>query len=41
MGVGGKRGRGKDEEEQRTERDLFDDGQDWIDDEGVAPGVID
>lgn len=40
MGVGGKHGRGRNEEEQRTERDLFDDGQDWIDDEGAAPGVL-
>ncbi len=40
-GVGGKRGRSKDTEEQRGERDLFDDGSDWIDDEDAAPGVID
>ncbi|MCD4524657.1 hypothetical protein [Nocardioides sp. cx-173] len=35
------RGRGKDEQERRGDRDLFDDGQDWIDDADAAPGVID
>jgi len=38
-GAGG-RGRQRDEREQR-DRDLYDDGQDWLDDEGSAPGVLD
>ena len=41
-GIGTGRGRGKkDEEEKQSPRDLFDDGDDWIDDEGAAPDVID
>ncbi len=40
-GAGGRRGTGKDEEEAKSQRDLFDDGQDWLDDEEVASGVLD
>ena len=40
-GVGGRRGNGKDEEEEKSQRDLFDDGQDWLDDEEAASGVLD
>lgn len=40
-GAGGRRGGGKDQEREGRDRDLFDDGQDWIDDEGAAPGVLD
>ncbi len=42
-GAGGTgRGRGgKDKKRQGEERDLFDDGADWIDDEGAAPEVLD
>lgn len=39
-GVAGRSGRGKDDEDERK-RDLFDVDEDWIDDEGVAPGVLD
>lgn len=38
-GTGG-RGKKRDREEGR-DRDLFDDGQDWIDDEGAGPGLLD
>jgi hypothetical protein len=41
-GIGTGRGRGKkDEEKKQAPRDLFDDGEDWIDDEGAAPDVLD
>ena len=30
----------KDEEKKQAPRDLFDDGEDWIDDEGAAPDVL-
>ncbi|WP_435770117.1 hypothetical protein [Nocardioides sp. SYSU DS0651] len=41
VGVGaGGRGRGRRDDDQVQGRDLFDDGQDWIDDEGTAPGVL-
>ncbi|WP_341923711.1 hypothetical protein [Nocardioides psychrotolerans] len=36
----GRRG-GKDKDGRGADRDLFDDGQDWIDDADAAPGVID
>ena len=40
-GIGTGRGAGKkDEEKKQTPRDLFDDGEDWIDDEGAAPNVL-
>ncbi len=32
---------GKDKKRQGEERDLFDDGSDWIDDEDAAPGLLD
>jgi hypothetical protein len=35
------RARRKDEDEERTPRDPFDTEQDWVDDEGAAPGVLD
>ncbi|MFA6297803.1 MAG: hypothetical protein WC642_01465 [Nocardioides sp.] len=37
----GRRGGKKDQGEQGRDRDLFDDGQEWIDDAEAAPGVID
>jgi hypothetical protein len=41
-GAGAGSGRnGKDKKRQGEERDLFDDGNDWIDDEDVAPGLLD
>ncbi|AIY16666.1 hypothetical protein [Pimelobacter simplex] len=40
-GAGGRRGDRKRDDEKGQERDLFDDGQDWLDDEGAAPGVLD
>ena len=40
-GIGTGRGAGKkDEEKKQAPRDLFDDGEDWIDDEGAAPDVL-
>jgi hypothetical protein len=39
-GAGAGRG-GKDKKRQGEERDLFDDGDDWLDDEDAAPGVLD
>ena len=40
-GIGTGRGKGKkDEEKKQAPRDLFDDGEDWIDDEGAAPNVL-
>ena len=42
MGAGAGAGRGgKDKKRQGDDRDLFDDGSDWIDDEDAAPGVLD
>ncbi|GAA1502766.1 hypothetical protein [Nocardioides humi] len=37
----GTAGRRKRDERDGEDRDLFDDGQEWIDDEGAAPGVLD
>lgn len=37
---GGTSGRRKDDEQRGNDRDLFDDGNDWIDDEGSGPGVL-
>lgn len=37
-GAGGRGSKGRDEEGR--ERDLFDDGSDWIDDEGAGPDVL-
>jgi len=39
-GLGTGRGTKKDEEKKQAPRDLFDDGEDWIDDEGAAPDVL-
>lgn len=38
-GAGG-RGRKKKDADQGQDRDLFDDGQDWLDDEGAGPGLL-
>ncbi|MBM7516011.1 hypothetical protein [Nocardioides nitrophenolicus] len=38
-GAAGGRGRRRDEKDGQ-DRDLFDDGEDWIDDEGAGPGVL-
>lgn len=38
--AGAQRGGRKRDEEGRDERDLFDDGQEWLDDEGTGPGVL-
>ena len=32
---------GKDKKRQGQDRDFFDNGSDWIDDEDAAPGVLD
>lgn len=41
-GAAGGRGRGKGKKRPEGEHgDLWDDGEDWIDDEGAAPGVLD
>ncbi len=41
-GAGAGRGRGsKDRDEESVDDDLFDDGQDWIDDADAASGVLD
>ncbi len=40
-GAAGGRGRRRDGEKEGRDRDLFDDGEEWIDDEGAAPGVLD
>lgn len=34
------RGRGKKDDERGSDRDLYDDGQDWLDDKGAGPGVL-
>ncbi len=39
-GAGGRRG-GKKDHQNGADRDLFDDGEDWLDDEGAAPGTLD
>ena len=39
-GPTGRTGRSKDEEDGKK-RELFDAGEDWVDDEGAAPGVLD
>lgn len=39
-GAGGRSDRRRNERRD-GERDLFDDGQDWLDDEGTAPGLLD
>ncbi|WP_269782151.1 hypothetical protein [Nocardioides sp. R-C-SC26] len=38
-GAAGGRGRGRDQREDARDRDLYDDGKDWLDDDG-APGVL-
>lgn len=38
--AGGRGGRRKDGDREDAERELYDDGQDWLDDEGTAPGVL-
>ncbi|MFD1246436.1 hypothetical protein ACFQ3F_01425 [Nocardioides ginsengisoli] len=38
--AGGRGGRRKNDDDQYDEQDLFDDGSDWLDDEGTAPGVL-
>lgn len=38
--AGGRGGRRKDGEREGADRELYDDGQDWLDDEGTAPGVL-
>lgn len=40
-GAGAGRRGGKDQDEHGRDRDLFDDGDDWLDDAEAAPGVID
>lgn len=40
-GAAGRRGGKKDDEEKKADRDLFDDGQDWVDDEDAATGLLD
>lgn len=40
VGAGGRRG-GRDDDQRGADRDLFDDGQDWLDDEEQGPGVLD
>jgi hypothetical protein len=40
-GAGRGAGRGKDKRVRGEEHELFDDGQDWLDDEGAYDGVID
>jgi hypothetical protein len=40
-GTGRGSGRGKDKRTRGEEHELFDDGQDWLDDEGAYDGVID
>jgi len=39
-GLAGGRGRRKDDRPDRRDRDLFDDGSDWIDDEQAGPAVL-
>jgi hypothetical protein len=39
-GVAGRSARGKDDEKGKK-HELFDVGEDWVDDEGAAPGVLD
>jgi len=39
-GSGRGRGRGKNDPEGRDDLDLWDDGSDWIDDEGMGPAVL-
>lgn len=36
----GGRGRGKKDQEGGADRELYDDGQDWLDDEGAGPSVL-
>lgn len=38
--AGGRGGRRKDGEREGADQELYDDGQDWLDDEGTAPGVL-
>ena len=40
-GTGSGRGRDKRQTEPGEEHDLFDDGQDWLDDDGAYDGLID
>ncbi len=39
--AGGRRAGSKDEDEKKSDRDLFDDAQDWISDDEAASGVLD
>ncbi|MEV4999545.1 hypothetical protein [Nocardioides sp. LML1-1-1.1] len=39
-GAGGGRGRGKKDQENGADQELYDDGQDWLDDEGAGPSVL-
>lgn len=39
-GVGGGRGRGRDEDKGRKDRDMWDDGKDWVDDDEAGPNVL-
>ncbi|KRC59520.1 MULTISPECIES: hypothetical protein [unclassified Nocardioides] len=39
-GAGGRGNRRKDDRDPSNEQDLYDDGKDWLDDEGTAPGVL-
>jgi len=39
-GAGGSKGR-KGDQDKPKEQEFFDEVQDWVDDEGGAPGVID
>ncbi len=41
VGAGGSGRGGKDQKRRGEERDLFDDGKDWLDDEDAAPGLLD
>lgn len=38
--AGGRGGRRKDGEREGADREVYDDGQDWLDDEGAGPGVL-
>jgi hypothetical protein len=38
--VGG-RGKRKDDRERSSKDEIFDTEKDWVDDEGIAPGLID
>ena len=40
-GTGAGRTKGKDKRRKAEEHELFDDGQDWLDDDGAYDGLID